>query len=544
MKNHMAAGWFYSPSQMRRYFGSRISKAAKVWITRDNDIYTRLRNPYHIVRELNQHQWLMFLVGFLGWVWDAFDFFTVSLCITEIAGEFGVQNSNVSWGLTVTLMLRPVGALIFGLFADRYGRKWPMIINLGLFVVLELGSGFCNNLHQLLGVRSLYGIAMGGLYGSAAATALEDLPYEARGLISGWFGQGYAVGHLLTAIFYRAFVPTTIHGWRSLFWFGAAPPILIMIFRWYLPETSHFLAMKAEREARARADSSVEVGSKGKHIALRAFFRDGSRGLKDNWVLFVYMVVVMAGFSSCAHGSQDLYPTFLKEQVGKSPTTPIIITVVGQIGSIVGATTFGYLSTLFGRRLVMMIACIFGGALIPAYIFPRSNVLIASAFFEQFFVGGVWAPIPIHLSELTPPSLRGLMVGLTYQLGNLVSSASATIQSTIGERYPLPNSSTGMKRFDYGKVIAIFMGAVWAYMFILLFLGPEMTQEEREEEAEASIQLYQLQSQGINPVEVGEARARVPQKKAELGQAVKIAEKSEAGYIELNDLSGDVVAKV
>jgi SHS family lactate transporter-like MFS transporter len=107
----------------------------------------------------------MFLAGFLGWTWDAFDFFTVSLTITEISKEFGVLNSKVSWGLTVTLMLRSVGALIFGSLADRYGRKWPMIINLAAFIVLELGTGFTKNLKQFLGVRALYGIAMGGTSG-------------------------------------------------------------------------------------------------------------------------------------------------------------------------------------------------------------------------------------------------------------------------------------------------------------------------------------------------------------------------------------------
>jgi len=196
MRNHMAAGWFYSPAQIRNYLVTRPSSLKPP--------RTALRNPLHIVAELDQHQWLMFAAGFLGWTWDAFDFFTVSLCVTEIATEFGVENSAVSWGITVTLMLRSVGALVFGGLSDRYGRKWPMIINLVLFIILELASGFAQNLSQFLAVRSLYGIAMGGLFGPAAATALEDLPYDARGLLSGIFEQGYATGYLLAAIFYRA----------------------------------------------------------------------------------------------------------------------------------------------------------------------------------------------------------------------------------------------------------------------------------------------------------------------------------------------------
>ncbi|KAJ5335297.1 hypothetical protein N7452_007700 [Penicillium brevicompactum] len=493
MRNHMAAGWFYSPSQIFRYFATRASslKPPK----------NQLRNPVAILRELTSHQWLMFTAGFLGWTWDSFDFFTVSLCITEISESFGVSYSDVSWkGMTVTLMLRSVGAIIFGVLADRYGRKWPMIINLFLFIVLELCSGFCQNLPQFLGVRALYGIAMGGLFGPAAATALEDLPYEARGLLSGLFEMGYATGYLLAAAFYRALVPTTSHGWRSLFWFGAGPPLLIIIFRWYLPETNQFQVMKAEREARANAGS----GDTARAMGLKVFLRDAGRALRENWVLFIYLIVLMTGFNSCSHGSQDFYPTFLKDQVGMDATQTTVVTVVGQIGALIGGCTIGYISTFFGRRLTMLVSCVFGGAIIPAYILPRNMSLAACAFFEQFFVGGVWGPMPIHLLELSPNALRSLMVGLTYQLGNLGSSASATIQSIIGERFPLPPGPSGKVRFDYGKVIAIFMGAVWAFILFFLFLGPEMSQEERDEEAEAALQLESLRKQGVSLAEIGQ----------------------------------------
>lgn len=395
-----------------------------------------------------------------------------------------------------------------------------MIINLTLFIILELGSGFCQTLPQLLGARSLYGIAMGGeienaricgicrltvvsgLFGPAAATALEDLPYEARGLLSGLFEMGYAVGYLLAAAFYRALVPTTSHGWRSLFWFGAGPPVLIILFRLSLPETNHFQVMKAEREARAHATMGDHTHAKG----FRTFIRDAGRALRDNWVLFIYLVVLMTGFNSCSHGSQDFYPTFLKDQVGMNATDTTIVTVVGQIGALLGGSTIGYISTFFGRRLTMLVVCVCGGALIPAYTMPRNMSLTASAFFEQFFVGGVWGPMPIHLLELSPPALRTFMVGFTYQLGNLGSSASATIQSIIGARYPLPPAPDGTPRFDYGKVIGIFMGAVWAYMVFFLFLGPEMTQAERDEEADAALRLERLRREGVSLADIGRQR--------------------------------------
>jgi len=240
---------------------------------------------------------------------------------------------------------------------------------------------------------------------------------------------------------------------------------------------------------------------------LRAFAHESWLALKQNWVLLIYMVILMAGFNSCSHGSQDFYPTFLKDQVGMSATNTTIITVIGQIGALLGGTTIGYLSSVLGRRLTMMIACIIGGALVPAYILPRGLTLIAPVFFLQFFVGGVWGPIPIHLMELAPPALRTLVVGLTYQLGNLASSASATIQSTIGEQYPLPPKADGTARFDHGKVIGIFMGAVWVYILLWLLLGPEMSQEEREEQRNEALAWEIERKSGRSLAEMGANRA-------------------------------------
>ncbi|KAI0911764.1 carboxylic acid transporter [Ustulina deusta] len=497
MRNHMAAGWFYSPQQIAQYFATRLTSLKPP--------RAKLRNPVHVLKDLDRHQWLMFSVGFLAWTWDAFDFFTVSLCVTEIATEFNTTNSAVSWGITITLMLRSVGALVFGGLSDRYGRKWVMITNLFLFIILELASGFAQSLPQFLGVRALYGIAMGGLYGPAAATALEDLPYDARGILSGLYQEGYGVGYLLAAIFYRALVPTTRHGWRSLFWFGAGPPVFIIAYRWWLPETNASQVMRAE----SKSAIAHRQGSEATAISnAMAWLRDVRLSLQENWVLFVYLVVLMTGLNSCSHGSQDLYPTFLKNQVELGPTDVTVISVVGQIGAVIGGTMMGYLSTFFGRRLSMITCCIIGAAVLPAYILPRSLDLIASAFFLQFFVGGVWGPIPIHLSELSPPALRSTAVGLTYQLGNLASSAAATIQATIGERFPLPPKD-GVDRYDYGKVIAIFMAAVWVYILIFLFLGPEMSPEERDEYAAEADHIEKMRKEGVSLVDIGANRAKL-----------------------------------
>lgn len=335
----------------------------------------------------------------------------------------------------------------------------PFIVNNLLFIALELGTGFCQTYKQFLAVRALFGIAMGGLYGNAAATALEDCPEEARGIISGMLQQGYAFGYLLAVVFARGLVDTTSHGWRPLFWFGACPPVLIILFRLCLPETQAYRERMAVRES-----GSPSVGS--------TFIAEGKVALKRHWMLLTYMVLLMAGFNFMSHGSQDLYPTMLKNQYSFDANAVTITQVVANLGAITGGTTMGYCSTIFGRRFTIIVACVIGGALLYPYTFTSSEAVMAAAFFEQFCVQGAWGVIPIHLMELSPGSFRTFVVGTAYQLGNLASSASSTIEAEIGQQFPLPPDGK-VKRYNYGKVICIFLGCVYAYVIILTIAGPE-----------------------------------------------------------------------
>jgi SHS family lactate transporter-like MFS transporter len=420
-------------------------------------------NPFKLLAMLSGKQWLFFLVGFIAWTWDAFDFFTVSLTVSDLAETFGKTNTQITWGITLVLMFRSVGSIAFGLAADRYGRKWPFVVNNLLFIVLELGTGFCQTYKQFLACRALFGVAMGGLYGNAAATALEDCPEEARGIVSGMLQQGYAFGYLLATALARGLVNTTSHGWRPLFWFGACPPVLIIIFRLCLPETVAYEERMAVRN---------EQGNIGK-----TFIAEGKVALKRHWLLLIYLVLLMAGFNFMSHGSQDLYPTMLTNQYNFSPNAVTVTQVVANLGAMTGGTVIGYCSQIFGRRFSIIFICIIGGALLYPYTYTSSHAVIAAAFFEQFCVQGAWGVIPIHLMELSPGSFRTFVVGTSYQLGNLVSSASSTIESTIGSQFPLPDkvSAAGKhtKRYQYGKVMCIFMGCVYVYVIILTFVGPE-----------------------------------------------------------------------
>ncbi|KAJ6021427.1 hypothetical protein N7540_006931 [Penicillium herquei] len=441
-------------------------------------------NPFTALALLNFQQWMFFLVAFLGWSWDAFDFFTVSLTASDMAETFDKSVTQITWGITLVLMLRSVGAIIFGIAADRWGRKWPFVVNQLLFVVLELGTGFCQTYKQFLGCRALFGIAMGGLYGNAAATALEDCPPEARGIISGLMQQGYAFGYLLATAFARGLVNTTSHGWRPLYWFGACPPILIIAFRLCLPETETFRRRQATRE-------EVRGG------VAKSFVEEGKVALKRHWLLLIYLVLLMAGFNFMSHGSQDLYPTMLENQFNFSADAVTVTQVVANLGALTGGTLCGWASQIFGRRFSIIVICVVGGALLYPYTFVTTHAVIAAAFFEQFCVQGAWGVIPIHLMELSPGSIRTFAVGTAYQLGNLVSSASSTIESTIGERFPLPPTASGTKRYDYGKVICIFMACVFVYTIIVTFAGPERLGRNFDAEHDADLAIVAAQ-QGMD----------------------------------------------
>ncbi|RGP80161.1 mfs shs lactate transporter [Fusarium longipes] len=390
-------------------------------------------NPIKLLRMLNSQQWAFFFVAFVAWTWDAFDFFSVSLTVTSLAKTFDKSKTDITWGITLVLMFRSVGSIVFGIASDRYGRKWPFIINNLLFIVLELGTGFCQTYQQFLACRALFGIAMGGLYGNAAATALEDCPEEARGLMSGILQQGYAFGYLLCAAFARGLVDTTSHDWRPLFWFGAGPPLLFIIWRLMLPETQAYQERQRMR---------VEAGADGKG---KVFIKEGKVALKHHWLLLIYLVLLMAGFNFMSHGSQDLYPTMLENQLNFSKNKVTVTQVVANLGAMTGGTIVGFCSQSVGRRIS---------------IIPSS-------------VQGAWGVIPIHLMELSPGAFRTFVVGTSYQLGNLVSSASSTIEARLGERFPLPDNAEGESRYDYGKVICIFMACVYVYVIVLTFVGPE-----------------------------------------------------------------------
>ncbi|RGB29474.1 major facilitator superfamily protein [Rhizophagus diaphanus] len=428
----------------------------------DDNEKNKAQNPWKLLTSLNGQQRITFVAAFLGWTLDAFDYFIVVFAIPYIANDFQMEPSVITGSITVTLCFRPLGAAIFGLLADRYGRRYPLMIDIILYSSMELASGFASNFTVFIILRAIFGIAMGGEWGLGAALAMEILPPESRGLFSGILQQGYAVGYLLAAILHYAVIENI--GWRAMFWIGSFPALLVILLRFFVPESPAWKAQKNVSE------------STGKTWLLNT-----KLVLKHHWRRFVYCVLLMACFNFLSHGTQDLYPTFLKAQLGYTPAQVTILTVVANIGAIIGGSLCGYLSQLYGRKLIIIVSAILAACFVPLYLLPRNfGLLILGAFALYFGVQGAWGVVPAHLNELSPSEFRGTFPGLTYQLGNLISSSSAQIEAKLGERF------TKNGKPDYGLVIAILTLIVIFLLVVLTLFSREYKDIDFVEQAKQS----------------------------------------------------------
>lgn len=501
--SHPQNGGIQAPTFTAKAISSYAATRFTTLVPRKQDLVfgKSFWNPFAPLALLDKRQWNLFWVGFWCWTWDAFDYFSVSMNVSNLADTFDVKPSTVTWGITLVLMLRSVGAVIFGIMSDRYGRRMPLSIVMICLTVLQIGCGFVNTYKQFLGVRALFGIFMGGAFGPASAIALEDSPTEAHGILSGIFQEGYAFGYLLVICFQRAITDNSSHGWRALFWFSAGPTVLFVVWVLLTPETEGF---RTHRELALMNHSDS---------ASKRFIKQGKVALKQYWLVCIYLVLLMAGFNFSSHGSQDLYPTLLTKQLGFNEDRSTVTNCVANLGAIAGGILFGHLSTFIGRRLTIIICCIGGGALIYPWAYVRTSAINAGVFFLQFFVQGAWGIVPIHLSELSPPQFRAFVAGLAYQLGNLASSASSTIESTIGERFPLYDENGNKKKdaYDYAKVMSIFMGCVFGYLLLITLVGPENKDADLNYEMEVEGDDIALHSddEKVNVDHLDEKAARV-----------------------------------
>ena len=376
------------------------------------------------------------LASFLGWTLDAFDFFLVVFSLTAIAKEFNKTDAQLALTITVTLAFRPVGAFIFGLMADRYGRKLPLMIDLVFFSIVEVLSGFAPNYTTFFILRALFGIGMGGEWGVGASLAMEKAPRARRGVLSGLLQEGYATGYLLAAVCYFFVFPRW--GWRPMFFIGGLPALLALFVRYRVQES--------------------EVWQKTRHKDWGSL----GRGIASHWKLFIYLTLLMAGMNFVSHGTQDMYPTFLQRDWGFSPQKRAALTAFSMIGAILGGLSFGYLSDRIGRRRSIVLALILAIVMIPLWAFsPSLTGLVIGAFAMQFMVQGAWGVIPAHITELSPDNVRGFLPGFAYQCGVLIASSVAYLEALFAART------------SYAHSMAIVALTVFATAAVIAWVGSE-----------------------------------------------------------------------
>jgi SHS family lactate transporter-like MFS transporter len=362
-------------------------------------------------RRLSPVQRNTFVACFLGWSLDAFDFFILTFCVSAIATEFQAKVSAVLEAVFLTLVFRPVGAFLFGLAADRFGRRRTLMVDIIAYSVFELSSAFAPSLKVFLITRALFGIAMGGEWGVGAALAFETLPAEGRGFFSGVLQEGYVVGNLLAALVFGTLFRFV--GWRGMFVIGALPAFLVIYIRTKVDESPAWLQGRVSRKAESHLGKDIRtyVGT------------------------FAFLVLLMFAFNSFSHGSQDLYPTFLTKGHQFAPPTVMFITVICNLGALLGGILFGTWSEKIGRRKAIVTAALLSIPVIPLWAYSHTVLMLAlGGFLMQFMVQGAWGVIPAHLNELSPPAVRGTFPGFAYQLGNLLSSRNGVVQSKLAEQ--------------------------------------------------------------------------------------------------------------
>jgi len=397
-------------------------------------------------RSLSATQRNTFIACFLGWTLDALDFFLLTFVFSAVGHEFGKSIEHVTFAITITLMMRPLGALIFGWLGDRFGRRIPLMIDIVFYSIVELLTAFAPNFTIFLLLRALFGIGMGGEWGLGASLAMESLPTHTRGLFSGILQQGYAFGYLLAASVYWIVFPH--FGWRGLFVVGALPALLVIYIRAQVPESPVW-----QRHRAGGRTSRSHLG----------------RFLREHWLLLIYATLLMTAFNYMSHGTQDLYPTFLEKQRGFGVNEKSMITIIYAFGAIVGGAVVGFLSQKWGRRRCIILAAICGILLIPAWIFaPGTALLIGGGFLMQFMVQGAWGVVPVHLNELSPPEFRGTFPGLVYQLGNFAAAYAAQQQAWLAARFPAANGKA-----NYALTMALVECVVFLALIFLAAIGPE-----------------------------------------------------------------------
>jgi len=374
--------------------------------------------------------------GILGWILDAFNFFVPIFLVDVLAKNFHVSKGAIVWSITATLVTRPLGAMLLGSLADRFGRRLPLIACVLYFSLVSALTPYAPSYAAFILLRALYGIGMGGYWGIGASMVMESSPVRWRGLFSGIMQAGYSLGYLLAAVAIRMARPDT--GWKWMFLIGLALAFLISILTSLSSEPYSW-----RKNQIAKMSETWGI-----------LFRYKAR--------FAYLVLLMTAITCLSHGTQDLYPDFLTTMHHVPAAVLSNVAILYNIGAILGAIFVGYVSDNLGRRNGIFIALALSFVSIPLWAFGTSIAILAlGAFLMQFGVQGVFGVIPAHLNEMSPAGLRSLFSGVIYQLGMLIGSPSVSIQFEL------------QKHIGYPWALTLFEVCVIISLLFLFGLGTE-----------------------------------------------------------------------
>jgi SHS family lactate transporter-like MFS transporter len=397
-------------------------------------------------REVSRQEWKTFLTTFAAWTLDAFDFTILTFVLIDIQQSFEVNRALAGLLGTVTLIFRVFGGIGAGVFADRYGRKGPILFSIAWYTSFAFLSGLSTSYVMLFAFRGLFGLGMGGMWAAGMPLALEQWPAKHRGIASGILQGGYSLGFLLSSLVYQLGYPLVSDrpewAWRIMVWAGVLPAVFVFGLMQRVPESPVWLERRRT------------LGSEANRVSLARLFDAHLR-----WVT-LHTSLLMGGFITIYHSTTFWYPTLLTQLNQK----PLIFLLLLNAGGLIGSVALGALSEKWGgRRGAATLGVVLGLVAAPLFLFSSSaSALMLGAWLIGFFASGAWGIVPGYLSERFPTEARGVGTGFSYHVG---VGLGAYTPYLIGA---LQDGGTDLRTAMFWCILG---GSVM--VVTLLWLGPE-----------------------------------------------------------------------
>jgi SHS family lactate transporter-like MFS transporter len=393
--------------------------------------------PVSLFREPTRAQWACFLAAWFGWVLDAFDFTVFLLVMPRIAKDFHVSITATAWTVTATLLLRLVGGTVAGAAADKWGRKLPLMLSVVWFAACDGAIAFAPSFTWVLVLRTLFGLGMGAEWASGATMAMESWPVRSRGLASGALQGSWAIGYLLAAQVSRV-VLAGDGDWRTLFLIAAAPALLVLPIRLWVPDS-----VPAPKGPAATAEAG--------RLARAQLWR------RIGWGSFYVALAFSAYYAISA-----IYPTLLAKELHMTTDGTSTLVSIFNVGMLIGAVGCGYLATRWSPCAAILLCSVITIPILPVYVGWVPGHLGVGAFFGGMFGGGYAGVMPIMLTSMFPAAVRARSIGFVFHIGACFAAFAPTLIAHLAERRGL----------TFAQSIVLVTGGLQLTLAIALLLRP------------------------------------------------------------------------